>query len=75
VSLPRASSTRQRALLPARKRGEFLDGSALRRRYKKALVKAELRPLPFHGLRHTFGSIAINQATIVQVQAWMGHAT
>lgn len=55
-------------------RGEFLDGSALRRRYKKALVKADLRPLRFHDLRHTFGSIAINQATIVQVQAWMGHA-
>ncbi|MCA1697530.1 MAG: tyrosine-type recombinase/integrase, partial [Actinobacteria bacterium] len=27
-----------------------------------------------HDLRHTFGSIAINSATIVQVQAWMGHA-
>jgi integrase len=54
--------------------GEFLDGSALRRRYKKALVNAKLRPLRFHDLRHTFGSIAINQATIVQVQAWMGHA-
>lgn len=55
-------------------RGEFLDGSALRRRYKKALKDAKLRPLRFHDLRHTFGSIAINQATIVQVQAWMGHA-
>jgi integrase len=55
-------------------RGEYLDGSALRRRYKKALEKAKLRPLRFHDLRHTFGSIAINQATIVQVQAWMGHA-
>jgi integrase len=42
--------------------------------YKKALVKAKLRALRFHDLRHTFGSIAINQATIVQVQAWMGHA-
>jgi integrase len=55
-------------------RGEYLDGSALRRRYKKTLEKAKLRPLRFHDLRHTFGSIAINQATIVQVQAWMGHA-
>lgn len=55
-------------------RGEYLDGSALRRRYKKALKAAELRPLRFHDLRHTFGSIAIDQATIVQVQAWMGHA-
>jgi integrase len=55
-------------------RGEYLDGSALRRRYKKALKAARLRPLRFHDLRHTFGSIAIDQATIVQVQAWMGHA-
>ena len=55
-------------------RGEYLDGSALRRRYKKALKTAKLRPLRFHDLRHTFGSIAIDQATIIQVQAWMGHA-
>ena len=55
-------------------RGEYLDGSALRRRYKKALEKAKLRPLRFHDLRHTFGSIAIDQANIIQVQAWMGHA-
>lgn len=53
---------------------EYLDGSALRRRYKNALKTAKLRPLRFHDLRHTFGSIAINQATIIQVQAWMGHA-
>jgi integrase len=38
-----------------------VDGSALRR-------------LRFHDLRHTFGSLAINVASIVQVQAWMGHA-
>jgi integrase len=30
--------------------------------------------LRFHDLRHTFGSLAINVASIVQVQAWMGHA-
>jgi integrase len=52
-------------------RGEYLDGSAITRRYKKALEKAKLR---FHDLRHTFGTIAIEQASIVQVQAWMGHA-
>ena len=42
-------------------RGEYLDGSALRRRYKKALKHADLRALRFHDLRHTFGSIAIGQ--------------
>jgi integrase len=51
-----------------------LEGSALRRRYGKALEAAGLRQLRFHDLRHTFGSLAINVASIVQVQAWMGHA-
>jgi hypothetical protein len=31
-------------------------------------------PLRFHDPRHTFGSLAINHASIVQVQNWMGHA-
>ncbi len=53
---------------------EFLDGSALRRRYLLARKAAGVRPLRFHDLRHTFGSLAINRASIVQVQAWMGHA-
>jgi integrase len=43
-------------------------------RYKAALKQAGLRRLRFHDLRHTFGTIAINRADIVQVQAWMGHA-
>jgi integrase len=45
-------------------RDELLDERGASRR--KALEKAKLRPLRFHDLRHTFGSIAINQATIVQ---------
>jgi integrase len=51
-----------------------LDASALRRRFVAARGAAGLRPLRFHDLRHTFGSLAINRASIVQVQAWMGHA-
>jgi integrase len=43
-------------------------------RYKAALRRVGLRELRFHDLRHTFGTIAINRADIVQVQAWMGHA-
>jgi integrase len=54
--------------------GQPLDGSALRRRYVKDVETAGLRMLRFHDLRHTFGSLAINTASIVQVQAWMGHA-
>jgi integrase len=53
---------------------EPIDGSALRRRYIADLKSAGLRFLRFHDLRHTFGSLAINSVSIVQVQAWMGHA-
>ena len=54
--------------------GSFLDGSALRRRYKAALQRAELRSLRFHDLRHTFGTRMIAKADIRRVQEWMGHA-
>jgi integrase len=55
-------------------RREYLDASALRRRYDRAQRKVGLRSLRFHDLRHTFGSLAIDRASLVQVQAWMGHA-
>ncbi|MHB8695418.1 MAG: tyrosine-type recombinase/integrase [Solirubrobacteraceae bacterium] len=54
--------------------GGYADPSALRRRYVSAVKRAGLPPLRFHDLRHTFGSLAINHASIVQVQHWMGHA-
>jgi integrase len=54
--------------------GCHIDASALRRRYQAAAKRAGLRPLPFHSLRHHFGSVAVNRASLVQVQAWMGHS-
>jgi integrase len=54
--------------------GGFLDGSALRRRYKDALKRTDLRALRFHDLRHTFGTRMIAKADIRRVQEWMGHA-
>ena len=56
--------------------GEYLDGSALYRRYKAALRRAGLRPLRFHDLRHTFGTQVISNpaVSILQLKAWMGHA-
>jgi integrase len=54
--------------------GSYLDGSALRRRYKEALTRAGLRPLRFHDLRHTFGTRMIAKADIRRVQEWMDHA-
>jgi integrase len=55
-------------------RGAYVDGSALRRRYKQALDRAGLRRLRFHDLRHTFGTRMIAKADIRRVQEWMGHA-
>jgi len=54
--------------------GTWLNDYRLRRRYATALNAAGLRRLRFHDLRHTFGSLAITRADIVEVQAWMGHA-
>lgn len=54
--------------------GTYLDGSALRRRYGKALERGHLRQLRFHDLRHTFGTRMIAKADISRVQEWMGHA-
>lgn len=54
--------------------GGHLDASALWRRYAAAVKHAGLRALPFHSLRHYFGSMAVNRASLVQVQSWMGHS-
>lgn len=56
--------------------GEYLDASALYRRYKLALKRAGLRPQRFHDLRHTFGTQVISNpaVSILQLKAWMGHA-
>jgi integrase len=54
--------------------GDFLDGSALRRRYTVAQQLAGIKALRFHDLRHTFGTRMIAVADIVRVKEWMGHA-
>jgi len=56
--------------------GNFLDGTALYRRYKAALKRADLRDLRFHDLRHTFGTQVIGnpRVSILQLKEWMGHA-
>jgi integrase len=54
--------------------GDHLDGDALSSRYRSALKRAELRPLRFHDLRHTFGTRMIAKADVRRVQEWMGHA-
>jgi integrase len=49
--------------------GSYPESSSLRERYKRALVHAGLRPLRFHDLRHTFGTLAVRKAEIPAVQA------
>ena len=54
--------------------GSFLEDSALRRRYYKALEKAGITHLRFHDLRHTFGTLAVQEFSLSDVKAYMGHA-
>jgi integrase len=68
------SSREEQALVFCESNGTHLSDGRLRWRYGKALQRAGVRPLRFHDLRHTFGSLAISRADIVEVQAWMGHA-
>jgi len=55
--------------------GRTLDGSALRRRFKRARDAAGLRPLRFHDLRHTYGSLlAAAGVDLVTIKSAMGHS-
>jgi integrase len=55
--------------------GRPLDDSALRRRYRRAQAAAGVRPLRFHDLRHTFGSLlAMRGVDVVTIQKAMDHS-
>jgi integrase len=54
--------------------GGFVEESALRRRFYKALKAAGLPHMRFHDLRHTFGTIAVQVFPLTDVKAFMGHA-
>ena len=55
--------------------GRPIDSSALRRRYKAARDAAGLRPLRWHDLRHTFGSLLVASGVdLVSIKDAMGHA-
>jgi len=54
--------------------GEVLGQGLLRRRFKTALVAAELQPMRLHDLRHTFGTIAVQAFPLSDVKAYMGHS-
>ena len=54
--------------------GAPFDDTGLRRRFPVALAKAGLKPMRFHDLRHSFGTIAVQAFPLTDVKAFMGHA-
>ncbi len=55
--------------------GKPLDRSKLVRRFKQAVLQAEVRSITFHELRHTFGTrVAGASVPLRTIQHWMGHA-
>jgi integrase len=55
--------------------GHPLDRSKLIRRFKQALVRAEVHQITFHELRHTFGTrMAAAGTPLRTLQHWMGHS-
>jgi integrase len=58
----------------SRKMGTPLDGSKALKRFKEALVRAGVRDVRFHDLRHTFGTrMAAAGVPMRTLQEWMGH--
>jgi integrase len=54
--------------------GDYIEDSALRRRFYAALKAADLKRLRFHDLRHSFGTLAVQVFPLTDVKAYMGHA-
>ena len=56
-------------------KGTPLDGSKLSKCFKTACVKAGVRPVRFHDLRHTFATrLAASGTPIRTIQEFLGHA-
>ncbi|GIK77714.1 MAG: site-specific integrase [Acidobacteria bacterium] len=54
--------------------GRPMDASRMRKRFKKALARAGIRPVRFHDLRHTFGTHCAAAGVPLRIlQEWMGH--
>lgn len=54
--------------------GNFMDGTMLSKRFRRAQEKANVRVRRFHDLRHTFGTTAVRKFELPKVREWMGHA-
>lgn len=66
--------TREEDLVFCNDVGEYMDDSALRRRFYEARKRAGLKRIRFHDLRHTFGTLAVQVFPLSDVKAYMGHA-
>ena len=55
--------------------GDTLDDSAIRRRLRRAQKAAGLRPLRFHDLRHSFGSLVVRELDTATLKGWLGHTS
>ena len=55
--------------------GGPLDRSSVRKRFQRACVRAKVRTVRFHDLRHTFGTrvAASGEVSLRTLQEWMGH--
>ena len=55
--------------------GTVLDPSKLRKRFLASVRRANVRPVRFHDLRHTFGTqMAAAGAPMRAIQEWLGHS-
>jgi len=54
--------------------GDFMDGTMLSKRFRRAQEAANVRVRRFHDLRHTFGTTAVLRFDLPKVKEWMGHA-
>ena len=55
--------------------GTVLDPSKLRKRFIACVRRANVRPVRFHDLRHTFGTqMAAAGAPMRAIQEWLGHS-
>jgi integrase len=70
----RELATSEQDLVFCNEFGRHFEDSALRRRFYAARERAAIKPIRFHDLRHTFGTLAVQVFPLSDVKAYMGHA-
>ena len=63
-------------VFPHPHKGTYLSDSTIRERFKKALIRAGVREVRLHDLRHTYGTLMAGAGTPLRVlQGLMGHSS